>query len=134
ERWGNVRAKLCREAGGRAGVLNIVQGLGEEVGKPLGLHMDVDKIGFTGSVEVGKLMLVYAGQSNMKRVTTECGGKTPQIVMGDAADLEKAAQYAINGIFRNQGEVCNAGSRILVDRSIHDSFVDLFLNKSKDLF
>jgi gamma-glutamyl-gamma-aminobutyraldehyde dehydrogenase len=130
----NLMAKLFMEAGGPAGVLNVVQGLGEEVGKPLGLHMDVDKIGFTGSVEVGKLMLVYAGQSNMKRVTTECGGKTPQIVMGDAADLDKAAQYAINGIFGNQGEVCNAGSRIMVDKAIHDSFVDLFLKKSKDLF
>ncbi|HTO84077.1 MAG TPA: aldehyde dehydrogenase [Methylomirabilota bacterium] len=130
----NVMARLFMEAGGPAGVFNVVHGLGEEVGKPLGLHMDVDKIGFTGSVEVGKLMLVYAGQSNMKRVTTECGGKTPQIIMGDAADLEKAAQYAINGIFGNQGEVCNAGSRIMVDKKIHDQFVDLFLKKSKDQF
>ena len=130
----NLMAKLFMEAGGPAGVFNVVQGLGEEVGKPLALHMDVDKIGFTGSVEVGKLMLVCAGQSNMKRVTTECGGKTPQIVMADAPDLEKAAQYAINGIFGNQGEVCNAGSRIMVDKSIHDNFVELFLKKSKDMF
>jgi acyl-CoA reductase-like NAD-dependent aldehyde dehydrogenase len=130
----NLMAKLFMEAGGPAGVFNVVQGLGEEVGKPLGLHMDVDKIGFTGSVEVGKLMLVYAGQSNMKRVTTECGGKSPQIIMGDAPDLEKAAQYAINGIFGNQGEVCNAGSRIMVDKKIHDDFVDLFLKKSRDQF
>ena len=130
----NVLAKLFMEAGGPAGVLNVVQGLGEEVGKPLALHMDVDKIGFTGSVEVGKLMLVYAGQSNMKRVTNECGGKTPQIIMGDAPDLDTAAQYAINGIYGNQGEVCNAGSRIMVQRKIHDEFVDLFLKKSKDQF
>ena len=99
----NLLARLFMEAGGPSGVLNVVQGLGEEVGKPLALHMDVDKIGFTGSFEVGKLMVIYAGQSNMKRVTTECGGKTPQIVMADAPDLEKAAQYAINGIFGNQG-------------------------------
>ncbi len=130
----NLMAKLFMEAGGPAGVFNVVQGLGEEVGRPLGLHMDVDKIGFTGSIEVGKLMLVYAGQSNMKRVTTECGGKTPQIIMGDAPDLDKAAQYAINGIFGNQGEVCNAGSRIMVQKKIHDQFVDLFLTKSRDLF
>jgi gamma-glutamyl-gamma-aminobutyraldehyde dehydrogenase len=130
----NLMAKLFMEAGGPAGVFNVVQGFGEEVGKPLGLHMDVDKIGFTGSVEVGKLMLVYAGQSNMKRVTTECGGKTPQIIMGDAPDLETAAQYAINGIFGNQGEVCNAGSRIMVQKKIHDEFVDLFLKKSQDQF
>jgi len=130
----NLLARLFMEAGGPAGVFNVVQGYGEEVGKPLGLHMDVDKIGFTGSIEVGKLMLVYAGQSNMKRVTTECGGKTPQIIMGDAPDLEKAAQYAINGIFGNQGEVCNAGSRIMVQEKIHDRFVNLFLTKSRDLF
>jgi gamma-glutamyl-gamma-aminobutyraldehyde dehydrogenase len=130
----NVLARLFMEAGGPAGVLNVVHGLGEETGKPLGLHMDVDKIGFTGSVEVGKLMMVYAGQSNMKRVTNECGGKTPQIIMGDAPDLDVAAQYAINGIYGNQGEVCNAGSRIMVQKKIHDEFVDLFLKKSKDQF
>jgi gamma-glutamyl-gamma-aminobutyraldehyde dehydrogenase len=130
----NLMAKLFMEAGGPAGVFNVVHGYGEEVGKPLGLHMDVDKIGFTGSIEVGKLMLVYAGQSNMKRVTTECGGKTPQIIMGDVPDLETAAQYAITGIFGNQGEVCNAGSRIMVQQKIHDAFVDLFLNKSQDQY
>jgi gamma-glutamyl-gamma-aminobutyraldehyde dehydrogenase len=130
----NLMAKLFMEAGGPAGVFNVVQGLGEEVGKALALHMDVDKIGFTGSVEVGKLMLIYAGESNMKRVTTECGGKTPQIVMSDAPDLETAAQYAINGIYGNQGEVCNAGSRIMVQKKIHDSFLDLFLKKSAKLF
>src|SRR5215475_8540833 len=130
----NLMAKLFMEAGGLAGVFNVVQGLGEEVGKALALHMDVDKIGFTGSVEVGKLMLIYAGESNMKRVTTECGGKTPQIVMSDAPDLETAAQYAINGIYGNQGEVCNAGSRIMVQKKIHDSFIDLFLKKSAKLF
>src|SRR5262249_36551829 len=91
-------------------------------------------IGFTGSIEVGKLMLVYAGQSNMKRVTTECGGKTPQLIMSDAPDLETAAQYAINGIFGNQGEVCNAGSRIMVQQKIHDQSLDLFLKKSENLF
>ena len=71
----NLLAKLFMEAGGPAGVFNVVHGIGEEVGKALALHMDVDKIGFTGSTEVGKLMMVYAGQSNMKRVTIETGGK-----------------------------------------------------------
>ena len=131
---GNLLAKLFMEAGGPAGVLNIVQGLGEEAGKALALHMDVDKIGFTGSTEVGKLMMIYAGQSNMKRVTTECGGKTPQIVTRDAPDLDMAAQYAVNGIYGNQGEVCNAGSRILVDAKIHDEFVAKFLEKAKASF
>ena len=127
-------ARLFMEAGAPAGVLNVVNGLGEEAGKALALHMDVDKIAFTGSVEVGKLMLVYAGQSNLKRVTTECGGKTPQIVMADVPDLDVAVQYAVNGIFGNQGEVCNAGSRLLVDESICDAFVDKFVARAKSAF
>ncbi len=128
---GNLMAKLFMEAGGPAGVFNVVQGLGEEAGKALALHMDVDKIGFTGSAEVGKLMMVYSGQSNMKRVTTECGGKTPQIVTGDVPDMDTAIQYCINGIYGNQGEVCNAGSRLLVDAKIHDEFVERFKKKAK---
>ncbi|HEX2581158.1 MAG TPA: aldehyde dehydrogenase [Dongiaceae bacterium] len=130
----NLLAKLFMEAGGPAGVFNVVHGLGEEAGKALALHMDVDKIGFTGSTEVGKLMFIYAGQSNMKKVTTECGGKTPQIITADAPDLEMAAQYAVNGIYGNQGEVCNAGSRLLVDKKIHDEFVDLFVKKAQESF
>lgn len=120
-------ADLFVEAGGPPGVFNVVQGLGHEAGAALALHMDVDKIGFTGSVEIGKKMMIYAGQSNMKRVTTECGGKTPQIILPDVGDLDRAVTYAVNGIFANQGEVCNAGSRLLVDRSIHDRFLERFL-------
>jgi gamma-glutamyl-gamma-aminobutyraldehyde dehydrogenase len=127
-------ARLFVEAGGPAGVLNVVPGLGEEAGKALALHDDVDKIGFTGSVEVGKLMLVYAGQSNMKRVTTECGGKTPQIVLGDAPDLDRAVDYAVSGIYGNQGEVCNAGSRLLVERKILEEFTEKFRAKAKTAF
>jgi gamma-glutamyl-gamma-aminobutyraldehyde dehydrogenase len=115
-------------------VLNVVPGLGEEAGKALALHDDVDKIGFTGSVEVGKLMLVYAGQSNMKRVTTECGGKTPQIVLGDVPDLDTAVDYAVSGIYGNQGEVCNAGSRLLVERKILEEFTEKFRAKAKTAF
>ena len=95
-------ARLFVEAGGPAGVLNVVNGLGHEAGKALALHDDVDKIAFTGSAEVGKLMLVYAGQSNMKKVSTECGGKSPHVVMADAANLETAAWWAAMGIFGNQ--------------------------------
>jgi gamma-glutamyl-gamma-aminobutyraldehyde dehydrogenase len=131
---GNLMAKLFMEAGGPAGVFNVVQGLGEEAGKALALHMDVDKIGFTGSTEIGKLMMVYSGQSNMKRVTTECGGKTPQIVTADVPDLDTAVQYAVNGIYGNQGEVCNAGSRLIVDAKIHDEFVAKFLEKAQASF
>jgi gamma-glutamyl-gamma-aminobutyraldehyde dehydrogenase len=131
---GNLMARLFMEAGGPAGVFNVVHGLGEEAGKALALHNDVDKIAFTGSAEVGKLMMIYAGQSNMKRVTTECGGKTPQIITADTPDLDTAVQYAINGIYGNQGEVCNAGSRILVDHKIHDKFVAMFKKKAATQF
>jgi gamma-glutamyl-gamma-aminobutyraldehyde dehydrogenase len=130
----NLMAKLFMEAGGPDGVFNVIQGVGEEAGKALALHMDVDKVAFTGSAEVGKLMLIYAGQSNMKRVTTECGGKTPQIILGDVPDLDVAVQYAVNGIFGNQGEVCNAGSRLLVDSKLHDEFVQKFTEKAKASF
>jgi len=127
-------AQLFIEAGGPPGVLNVVPGFGEEAGKALALHGDVDKIGFTGSVEIGKLMLVYAGQSNMKRVTTECGGKSPQIVLGDVPDLDTAVQYAVDGIYGNQGEVCNAGSRLLVEKKILDAFTEKFRAKAKTAF
>ena len=116
------------------GLLNIVTGLPTEIGDALTRSPGVDKIGFTGSTEVGKLMMVYAGQSNMKRVTTECGGKTPQIITGDVPDLDTAVQYAVNGIYGNQGEVCNAGSRLIVDAKIHDEFVSKFQEKAKKSF
>jgi acyl-CoA reductase-like NAD-dependent aldehyde dehydrogenase len=130
----NLLAELFIEAGGPAGVFNVVHGLGEEAGKALALHDGVDKIGFTGSTEVGKLLMIYAGQSNMKRVSTECGGKTPQIVLGDYDDLDTAVTYAVNGIYGNQGEVCNAGSRILVEKSIHDDFVERFTARTRENF
>jgi len=117
-------AELFVQAGGPPGVFNLVHGFGEEVGKALALHDDVAKIGFTGSAAVGKQMLIYAGQSNMKRVTTECGGKSPQIVFADTGDLDRAAAWAAAGIYANQGEVCNAGSRLLVERRVHDAFVE----------
>ena len=118
--------QLFLDAGGPPGVLNVVQGLGENAGKALGLHPGVDKIGFTGSTEVGKLLMIYAGQSNMKRVTTECGGKTPQIVFADYDNLDKAVTSAVYGIYGNMGEMCNAGSRILVQRPIYQDFIKRF--------
>jgi acyl-CoA reductase-like NAD-dependent aldehyde dehydrogenase len=119
-------AQLFLEAGGPPGVFNVVHGTGGVVGKALALHMDVDKIGFTGSTEIGKQMLVYAGESNMKRVTVETGGKSPQIVTAQVPDLDTAVRYAVNGIYSNKGETCSAGSRILVDATIHDEFVERF--------
>ena len=127
-------AELFIEAGGPTGVFNVVNGIGEVAGKALALHPDVDKITFTGSTEVGKLMLQYAGQSNMKRVSLECGGKTPQIFMSDVADLDRAVAAAYDGVFANMGEVCNAGSRLLVQKNLHDEFVDRFIAEGKDAY
>jgi gamma-glutamyl-gamma-aminobutyraldehyde dehydrogenase len=115
--------RLAKEAGLPDGVLNIVPGFGERAGKPLAMHTDVDMIAFTGSTEVGKLMMVYAGQSNMKRVALECGGKSPHVVMPDA-DLDAAAEAIAWGIYYNQGETCHAGSRVLAYSSIRGALVE----------
>jgi 4-(gamma-glutamylamino)butanal dehydrogenase len=115
-------ARLAVEAGLPEGVLNVVPGFGEKAGKGLALHKDVDMVSFTGSTEVGKLMMIYAGQSNMKRVSLECGGKSPHVVMADA-DLDKAAEAIAWGIYYNQGETCHAGSRVLVQESIRAELV-----------
>jgi gamma-glutamyl-gamma-aminobutyraldehyde dehydrogenase len=124
-------ARLFMEAGGPAGVLNVVNGFGAEAGKALALHNDVDKIAFTGSAEVGKLMMIYSGQSNLKKVGTECGGKSPHVIMADAENLETAAWWAAMGIFGNQGEVCCAGSRIIVEKSIVPDFLDALKAQAK---
>ncbi len=117
-------AELAVEAGLPAGVLNVLPGLGDPAGKALALHMDVDCIAFTGSTLTGKRMLEYAGQSNMKRVWLECGGKSPNIVMADAPDLDRAAAAAASAIFFNQGEMCSAGSRLLVQEPIREQFLE----------
>jgi gamma-glutamyl-gamma-aminobutyraldehyde dehydrogenase len=127
-------AELFVEAGGPAGVFNVINGIGEVAGKALALHEDVDKITFTGSTEVGKLMLQYAGQSNMKRVSLECGGKSPQVFMADTANIERAVAAAYNGIYANMGEVCNAGSRILVEKPLYEEFVERFVAAGKDAY
>jgi 4-guanidinobutyraldehyde dehydrogenase/NAD-dependent aldehyde dehydrogenase len=116
-------AKLALEAGIPAGVFNVLPGYGHTVGKALALHMDVDTLVFTGSTGIAKQLLVYAGESNMKRVWLEAGGKSPNIVCADAPDLEVAAHAAAAAIAFNQGEVCTAGSRLLVERSIKEDFV-----------
>ena len=131
---GLLLAELFVEAGGPPGVLNVVNGLGETAGAALALHRDVAKIAFTGSTEIGKLMLVYAGQSNMKRVSLECGGKSPQIFLADLEDLDRAVTYAINGIYGNMGEVCNAGSRLLIDKPIAEAFVARFIERGKSAY
>jgi acyl-CoA reductase-like NAD-dependent aldehyde dehydrogenase len=112
----------------------VVNGIGEVAGKALALHHDVAKISFTGSTEVGKLILQYAGQSNMKRTGLECGGKSPQLFMADLPDLERAVAAAYDGVFANQGEVCSAGSRLLVERPIYDEFVERFVAEGQHAY
>jgi 4-guanidinobutyraldehyde dehydrogenase / NAD-dependent aldehyde dehydrogenase len=116
--------QLAMEAGVPEGVFNVVPGLGGAAGKALALHMDVDCIAFTGSTGTGRNIMQYAGQSNMKRVSLECGGKSPNIVMADCPNLDKAATAAAYAIFDNQGEVCSAGSRLLVQDSIKDAVLE----------
>ncbi len=131
---GLLMAELFVEAGGPEGVFNVVNGLGEAAGEALALHNDVAKIAFTGSTEIGKRMLVYAGRSNMKRVSLECGGKSPQIFLADLPDLDVAVNYAINGIYGNMGEVCNAGSRLLIDRPIAKEFIARFVERGRHAY
>ncbi len=126
-------AELAVEAGIPEGVLNVVPGFGETAGRALGLHMDVDGVAFTGSAEVGKYFLEYSGQSNMKQVSLECGGKTPNIIMADAPDLEAASKAAAFGIFFNQGEVCNAGSRLVVHKSVKDAVLEKVMEVGRSM-
>jgi gamma-glutamyl-gamma-aminobutyraldehyde dehydrogenase len=116
-------AEIAMEAGLPAGVFNVVPGYGKGAGEPLALHMDVDGLVFTGSTAVGKQLLQCAGRSNLKRAYMECGGKSPNLVFADAPDLDKAAKAAASAIFYNQGEVCTAASRLLVESSVKDEFV-----------
>lgn len=111
-------AELATEAGLPPGVLNVVPGRGETVGRALGLHAEVDMVTFTGSTAIGKQMLQYAGQSNMKVVMVECGGKCPQIVFDDGVDLRAASDSIARFLLTNQGQICSVGSRLLVQRSV----------------
>ncbi len=120
---------LALEAGIPAGVLNVVPGYGAEAGSPLALHMDVDCIAFTGSTAVGKKIQIMAGQSNLKRAWCELGGKSPNIIFADCIDMDKAAAASAGSIFYNQGESCNAPSRLLVERSIKEEFIKKLLKE-----
>jgi 4-guanidinobutyraldehyde dehydrogenase / NAD-dependent aldehyde dehydrogenase len=117
-------AELALEAGVPPGVFNVLPGHGNEAGSALGLHMDVDCIAFTGSTRVGKQILQMAGQSNLKRAWTELGGKSANIVCADCPDLDAAVAGAIGAIYFNQGESCNAPSRLFIEASIKDAFID----------
>ncbi len=116
-------AEIALEAGLPEGVLNVVPGLGPVAGRALGLHGDVDCLAFTGSTATGKRFMEYSGQSNLKPVWPETGGKSPNLIFADCRDLDRAADMAAFGIFFNAGEVCSANSRLYVERGIRDEFV-----------
>lgn len=115
-------AELALEAGLPPGVLNAVTGEGAVVGEAMGLSMDVDVLVFTGSGRTGRRLMDYSARSNLKRVYLELGGKSANIIFADAPDLNEAAKTAVGGMFRNAGQVCVAGSRLLVEAAIHDEF------------
>lgn len=123
--------ELATAAGLPPGVVNVVPGFGETAGQAVGRHHDVDVVGFTGSGEVGKLFLRYAGESNMKAVWLECGGKSPNVVLADAPDLDEVAEQIAGGVFANAGQMCNAGSRLIVDRSIGDELLDRLVSAAE---
>jgi acyl-CoA reductase-like NAD-dependent aldehyde dehydrogenase len=122
-------ARLALDAGVPPGVLNVVPGRGESVGRALGEHMDVNMLTFTGSSAVGKLMLQYAGRSNMKTLSAECGGKSPHVVFDDGVNLDAVAQFVAGMIQVNQGQVCSVGSRLLVQNTIERELVSRIVAK-----
>ncbi|MBZ9574067.1 aldehyde dehydrogenase, partial [Modicisalibacter sp. MOD 31.J] len=126
-------AQLAKEAGLPRGVFQVLPGFGHTVGKALALSMDVDCLAFTGSTAVGKQLMQHAGQSNLKRVYLECGGKSPNLVFADCKDLDAVARHAAEAIFHNQGEVCIAGSRLLVENSIREAVVDKLLAAAESM-
>lgn len=124
-------AGLAAEAGLPDGVLGVVSGFGGTAGAALGRHPDVDKIAFTGSTAVGRQLLRYAAESNGKQVSVEAGGKSPQVVLADVADIEAAATAVAWGICYNAGQTCNAGSRLLVDESVADALLDAVVREMR---
>ena len=125
-------AALAVEAGLPPGVLNVVHGAGSTVGAALTHHPDVDLLSFTGSSATGKQVMVAAGQSNMKRVMLECGGKSPYLVFEDCPDdLDVVAANVVGAAFYNQGEVCSAGTRLLIHESIKDTLLPKIIEKAK---
>ena len=124
-------ARLAAEAGLPDGVLNVVPGFGETAGQAIGRHMDIDCVAFTGSTEVGRYFMSYSAASNLKQVWLELGGKSPNLVFSDCDDLDAAADAAAFGIWGNQGEVCSANSRLLVEAPIRERFLEKLVTRAK---
>ncbi|MEG9862214.1 MAG: aldehyde dehydrogenase [Parvularculales bacterium] len=125
-------AELALEAGIPEGVLQVLPGLGEQAGQALGLHPDVDVISFTGSTEVGRLFLEYSSKSNLKRITLECGGKNPAVVLSDAKHLDQIAEHVVFSACWNMGQNCTANSRLIVHKSLHADLLAKVMERIKD--
>lgn len=117
-------AELAMEAGVPPGVFNVLPGTGPEVGEPIGRHMDIDAVSFTGSTETGRRFLRYAAESNLKEVTLEMGGKNPALVLDDAENLDRVAAHVVNGAFWNMGENCSASSRLIVQKGVKGALLE----------
>ena len=124
-------AELACEAGLPRGVLNVVPGMGPDVGEPLGRHPDVDMVSFTGSTETGRRFLQYSAESNLKKIVLECGGKNPAIVLEDAEDLDLVAEHVVNGAFWNMGENCSASSRLIVHEKVKDQLMKRIVARTR---
>lgn len=125
-------AELCAEAGVPEGVLNVITGYGATAGDAMAHHMDIDKISFTGSIRTARSLLKASAESNLKRLSLELGGKNPNIIFPDC-DFDEAIDAAFWGIYANKGEVCSAGSRLLVHESVHDRFVEKLVDRAKNM-
>jgi aldehyde dehydrogenase (NAD+) len=125
-----VAARLVKEAGFPPGVINIISGFGKTAGAAISSHMDIDKVAFTGSTIVGRQIMKAAASSNLKKVTLELGGKSPNIVFDDA-DIDNAISWVNFGIYFNHGQCCSAGSRIYVQEGIYDKFIERFKERAQ---
>jgi gamma-glutamyl-gamma-aminobutyraldehyde dehydrogenase len=125
-------AELAEEAGIPEGVFQVVPGLGETAGQAIGRHPDINVISFTGSTEIGRRFLEYSAQSNLKRVTLECGGKNPAVVLQDAKQLDDIARHVVQAAFWNMGQNCTANSRLIVHKSLHDDLVERIIDRTAD--
>jgi len=125
-------AELAIDAGLPRGVLNVIPGMGSDVGEPIGLHADIDMVSFTGSTETGRRFLRYSADSNLKKIVLECGGKNPAIVLDDAEDLDLVAEHIVNASFWNMGENCSANSRLIVQENIKEALLEKILAHLRD--
>jgi gamma-glutamyl-gamma-aminobutyraldehyde dehydrogenase len=125
-------AELAEEAGIPEGVFQVIPGLGETAGQAIGRHPDINVISFTGSTEIGRRFLEYSAQSNLKRVTLECGGKNPAVVLQDAKQLDDIARHVVQAAFWNMGQNCTANSRLIVHKNIHDALVERIIDRTAD--